>query len=158
MTSPNKPDIPTFDTKALQASLTPQPPSTQQQFDQSYPQTAQFLKQHRHTGNDAERIQWTDIAAPIPNSAAAFMQVQSNASTFAPQGWTLNHSATGTYVITHNLGTTNYAVFATPITTKVFAVSTAKTSASTTLIFYNTSNTATDTDFLAMVLLVPFGR
>lgn len=34
----------------------------------------------------------------------------SGTSTFLPSGWTVAHTSTGVYTITHNLGTTNYAV------------------------------------------------
>ena len=38
-----------------------------------------------------------------------------NTGTPFPTGWSLSKTGTGTYLITHNLGTTSYAVVATPL-------------------------------------------
>lgn len=59
---------------------------------------------------DNEVGAWRILRAPF---AGVFNADGSLGSPF-PTGWSVNKTGTGTYVITHNLGTTDYAVVATP--------------------------------------------
>lgn len=88
---------------------------------------------HRHTGNpmDGVRISAGDIAGltafvqalipavvSTPTSSAiysGYVVSGGTAGTPFPSGWTVSNLGTGAYQITHNLGTTNYIVVATPL-------------------------------------------
>ena len=93
-------------------------PQLQQQFaqlTQSFNQLLATFQMHLHTGSDGSQ----KITTPTTTSTqVAFVgNVNSNgtASTPFPTGWSSSRITTGIYTITHNLGSTNYAVVATAI-------------------------------------------
>jgi len=51
----------------------------------------------------------------IRNGYAGAFDSAGNTGTPFPTGWSLNKTGTGSYVITHNLGTASYSVVATPL-------------------------------------------
>lgn len=65
-----------------------------------------------------------------------------------PADWTFQNTATGTYAITHNLGTENYALAITPDSTQVRAIDIVNRSSTTfSVVFKDSGGTNTDTDF-----------
>lgn len=53
---------------------------------------------------------WLNIRGGFPGT----FDSAGNAGTPFPSGWSISKTGTGSYLITHNLGNTNYAVVATP--------------------------------------------
>ena len=64
-----------------------------------------------------------------------------------PSGWSSSKSATGTYTITHNLGTTAYTVVATPESTRRFADALRDTNTMNFYLYNSTSDSLADTQF-----------
>jgi hypothetical protein len=60
---------------------------------------------------DASAGEWVRVGATY---VGAFNSAGTTQTPF-PTGWSLNKTGTGTYEITHNLGTTSYTVTATPL-------------------------------------------
>lgn len=74
---------------------------------------------HGHTGAalDGNQIRYSNILdAPTSFASPVYGgRVESNVSTsFYPSGWSLTHTGTGIYTITHNFGNKNYAIAVTP--------------------------------------------
>lgn len=78
--------------------------------------------------------------------------VVSSAAVNFPTGWSINHSGTGVYVITHNLGTTEYNVIAGPRNVG-FALPQTRTTTAITIYCYNTTPSSTDLDFDFTVII-----
>lgn len=77
-------------------------------------------------------------------------RVASNAAaTPFPTGWSLNHSATGTYVVTHNFGTSDYAAVAIPAGAYITAITINNNSF--TITFRDTAGTLQDSNFSFIV-------
>lgn len=76
-----------------------------------------------------------------------------SAGTPFPSGWSVSHTATGRYTVTHNFGTTNYAVIVNPVVSiaKVWAVE-SKNSNNFVVRIANTSFTLEDNAFDFMVI------
>lgn len=75
------------------------------------------IRTHIHNGNEAPRINAnTDILGW--KGGLVFMGTVSSGGVLTSPlpllNWSATESATGVYVITHNLGTTNYSIVATP--------------------------------------------
>lgn len=79
-------------------------------------QAAQFsavpVPDHNHNGINSRRISYTDlINRPTFSTPLYTGEVISNAAgANFPTGWSVNHTGTGAYTITHNLNTTAYTV------------------------------------------------
>lgn len=58
---------------------------------------------------DVDNATWTCVGADPTNSGV--VTATNIAGTPFPTGWSVNHTGTGFYVITHNLEHTNYTVF-----------------------------------------------
>ena len=64
---------------------------------------------HRHTG--------VDLTKPlgVASSYGGYVTSAGAAGTPFPSGWTVAHTGAGRYTVTHNLGTTSYAVVPTAL-------------------------------------------
>lgn len=111
-----------------------------------------FSKRIGDTPTDA--LQLVNKAYVDNNSGVHAGSVRSNVATsFFPSGWSVSKTGTGRYLITHNLGTTNYSVAYTLIGSFLVTIAniTTKSANSFVIEFYNqtaaTTWTNTDTDF-----------
>jgi hypothetical protein len=139
---------------------------------------------HTHNGSDSQRIPFIGLsdvpvsywknsttnyagASVIVNSTATGLTfsagtgktfvgiVSSNAAgAFFPAGWSVAHTGTGLYTITHTIGNTNYAPFATPFG-QLFPPNINSSLGATTfeLGFSDTSGHFQDTDFVFLVVI-----
>lgn len=74
-----------------------------------------LIAKHKHTGLDAPKVSYNDLT-DLPTSGSGTFAGSLNADAsvnFLPTGWTASVGTggqVGVYTITHNLGTTSYAV------------------------------------------------
>lgn len=75
------------------------------------------------TGADSPRVNYKDLVnKPTGTSSPLYSGYVVSGGTAGapfPSGWTVTSLGTGAYQVTHNLGTTNYIVVATPLITSV---------------------------------------
>ena len=67
--------------------------------------------------------------------------------TYGPSGWTVSRTAAGTVVITHNLGTTNYTIVASPYLASFRLTPSVINANDVTIITWNTADVAQDSGF-----------
>ena len=105
----------------------------------------------RSTGADSPQVSYNNLLDLPPTSGAIIYagNVISNAAdTFFPPTFSVNHSGTGSWVITHNLGTTNYGVSVSFISGFGFTIGlNVLGSNSFTVVATDISNTFVDCDF-----------
>ena len=78
----------------------------------------------RSTGADSPQVSYNNLLDKPPVSVGATIYAGNIASggtagTFFPTGWSVSSGGTGAYLVTHNLGNTNYSVVATCVITSV---------------------------------------
>ncbi len=88
---------------------------------------------------------------------AGFVNAAGTPGSVFPQGWTVANIGLGQYRITHNLGTTDYAVTLTPLagTTREFSVQAQTTTYFETRFYSNASTSLTDTDHSFLLFTNP---
>jgi len=88
---------------------------------------------------------------------AGFVNAAGTAGTVFPSGWTVTNIGTGQYRITHNLGTTDYAVTLTPLagTTREFSVQVQDINFFETRFYNNATTSLTDTDHSFLLFTNP---
>lgn len=88
---------------------------------------------------------------------AGFVNAGGTPGTVFPSGWTCTNIGTGQYRITHNLGTTDYAVVLTPLagTTREFSVQTQAINYFETRFYNNATTSLTDTDHSFLLFTNP---
>lgn len=70
---------------------------------------------------------------------------------YGPSGWTVNRNSVGSVTITHNLGTTNYAIVATPNSAVYKAIWATLSTNTVTILTYDSANSLADTGFTFVV-------
>ena len=111
-------------------------------LERKYAALDRQMKMHRHLQSDLTQTidgSGATVYAGACTSAGA-------ASTPFPANWTVSKTATGRYLITHNLGTTNYVVTATGTSTLICYIPTLSAN-SFNLSIVDTTNTFTDSSF-----------
>jgi len=88
-------------------------------FEQMYAQEATRygvakVPVHRHNGIDTVQIEYQDILNR-PGELYGGKVNDNGDAIYLPAGWTSTRTGTGEYTVTHNLGTTAYAVLLTGI-------------------------------------------
>lgn len=75
----------------------------------------QQIQLHEHNGLQATRINASDLFGSTSSSSTTYAGYVAAAGTAVnlPSGWTSTKTGTGAYTVTHNLGTTGYALVAT---------------------------------------------
>jgi len=88
---------------------------------------------------------------------AGFVNAIGTAGTVFPSGWTVVSIGTGRYRITHNLGTTDYAVVLTPLagTTREFSVQVQDVNFFETRFYNNATTSLTDADHSFLLFTNP---
>lgn len=88
---------------------------------------------------------------------AGFVNAAGTAGTVFPSGWTVTNIGLGQYRITHNLGTTDYAVTLTPLagTTREFSVQVQDVNFFETRFYNNATTSLTDTDHSFLLFTNP---
>lgn len=88
---------------------------------------------------------------------AGFVNAAGTAGTVFPSGWTVTNIGLGQYRITHNLGTTDYAVTLTPLagTTREFSVQVQDINFFETRFYNNATTSLTDTDHSFLLFTNP---
>lgn len=95
---------------------------------------------------------------PIPTViGAGFVNAVGTPGTVFPQGWTVSNLSAGRYLITHNIGNTDYIVFLTPLagTTREFSVEAQAANTFITRFYNNPGATLINTDHSFLVLTNP---
>ena len=92
-------------------------PEKVQQMINAHENKSQFsvsaVPQHKHTGaSDGSQISYSSLKG-VPQIYAGYLS--SGVAVFLPAGWTSVKNGAGNYTVTHNLGTTRYAVVATSV-------------------------------------------
>lgn len=78
-----------------------------------------------------------------------YVDSSGSAGTPFPSGWTVTRSGTGSYVVTHDIGNTNYVFSLVPMSANVVSGSTSRANNSFEADFYdNTSGSGVNTDFM----------
>lgn len=72
------------------------------------------VQHHTHNSVDSPKISYTNLTNTPQTTFAGSINTSGSAS-FLPSGWSSVRTGTGVYKITHNLGTSNYAVAATSL-------------------------------------------
>lgn len=70
---------------------------------------------------------------------------------YGPSGWTVNRNSVGSVTITHNLGTTNYAIVSTPNTAGYKAIWSTLSANTVIILTYDAANALADTGFTFVV-------
>jgi len=79
------------------------------QLTQSFNSLLAAFKSHVHNGTDSQLLPSSTTTASNQTTYAGAI-TSSGTSTFLPSGWTVAHTTTGVYTVTHNLGNANYGI------------------------------------------------
>ena len=105
---------------------------------------------HSHTGTDSPYVDYYNLDnRPIIGSIAS-----TGSSTRLPLTWTVSKTATGTYLITHNLGISTYItqIMIQGTAANMFSVN--QTTNSFTVYTFNSAGAATDMSFNFIITLI----
>lgn len=105
---------------------------------------------HTHNGVDSSLVSYADVLN-APQLYGGSVLSTGVAGSFFPSTWSVAHTATGRYTITHNLGTTSYSIVANNQST-TYVCSIVSLSANTVEIDIYNSTTLTDSAFNFILL------